>query len=81
MSIRSFFLFTSLSDSDFEPSNISVKENKLEGVDLNSDGLDYSVGKKEGKILRFWQTEFQFQARLLALCPSSSMLELPRGPV
>ena len=41
------------SDSDFEPSNISFKENKPDGVDLNSNGLDYSARKNEGKILRF----------------------------
>ena len=31
---------TSRSDSDFERSNISLKENKPDGVDLNSDCLD-----------------------------------------
>ena len=44
---------TSRSDSNFERSNISPKENKRNGVDLNSNGLDCCVGKNEGKILWF----------------------------
>ena len=44
---------TSRSDSDFEHSNINLKENKLDGVDLNSNGLAYCVRKNEGKILWF----------------------------
>ena len=44
---------TSRSDSNFKLSNISLKENKPDGVDLNSDGLDYWVRKNEGKILWF----------------------------
>ena len=44
---------TSRSDSIFEHSNISAKENKRDGVDLNSNGLDYCVRKNEGKILWF----------------------------
>ena len=46
-------MLTSSSDSDFEPSNISLKENKPDGVHLNSNGLDYCVRKNEGKILWF----------------------------
>ena len=46
-------MLTSLCDSDFECSNISVNENKLDGVDLSSDGLDYWVRKNGGKILWF----------------------------
>ena len=34
-------------------SNIGLKENKRDGVDLNSDGLDYCVRKNEGKFLWF----------------------------
>ena len=34
---------TSRYDSNFECSNISLKENTLDGVDLNSDGLDYCI--------------------------------------
>ena len=30
-------------DSDFESSNISFNENKLDGVDLNPNSLDYCV--------------------------------------
>ena len=44
---------TSHSDSGFKRSNISFKENKLDGVDLNSNSLDYCVRKDEGKILWF----------------------------
>ena len=43
----------SRSDSDFERSNISLKKNKPDGVDLNSDGLDCCVRKNEGKIVWF----------------------------
>ena len=42
---------TSRGDSDFDSSTINFKENKPDGVDLNSDGLDYCVQKNEGKIL------------------------------
>ena len=44
---------TSRSDSNFERSNIGLKENKRDGVDSNSDGFDYCVRKNEGKILWF----------------------------
>ena len=47
---------TSLSDSDFESSNISLKGNKPDGVGLNSNGIDYSVRKTEGKIVLFCKT-------------------------
>ena len=45
--------FTSRSDSDFERSNFSLKENKPDGVNPNSDDIDYYVRKNEGKILWF----------------------------
>ena len=45
--------FTSNSDSNFERSNISFKENKLDGVDLNSNSFFCCVRKKEGRTLRF----------------------------
>ena len=41
------------SDSDFERSNIGLKENIPDGVDPNSNGHDYCVRKNEGKILWF----------------------------
>ena len=44
---------TSYSDSDFERSNISFKENKPDGVDPNSNGFDYCFRKEEGRALRF----------------------------
>ena len=43
----------SRSDSNFEQSNISLKENKRDGVDLDSNGLDYCVQNNEGKIMWF----------------------------
>ena len=39
----------SRSDSDFERSNVSLKENKPNDVDLNSNDLDYCVRKSEEK--------------------------------
>ena len=44
---------TSRSDSDVESSNVSLKENKPDGVDPNSNDIDYYVRKNEGKILWF----------------------------
>ena len=44
---------TSRSDSDFESSNVSLKENKPDGVNPNSNDIDYSVRKSEGKIRWF----------------------------
>ena len=44
---------TSRGDSNFERSNISLKENKPDGVDSNSNGFGYCVRKNEGKILWF----------------------------
>ena len=40
-------------DSDFERSNVSLKENKPDGVNPNSSDIDYYVRKNEGKILWF----------------------------
>ena len=45
---------TSRSDSDFGSSNVSLKENKPDGVNPNSNDIDYYVRKNEGKILWFW---------------------------
>ena len=44
---------TSRSDSNFERSNISLKENKQYGVNSNSNGFDYCVRQNERKILWF----------------------------
>ena len=41
------------SDSGFERSNVSLKENKPDGVNPNSNDIDYYVRKNEGKILWF----------------------------
>ena len=43
----------SRSDSNFERSNMSLTENKRDGVDSNSNGFDYCVRKNEGKIIWF----------------------------
>ena len=44
---------TSRSDSNFERSNITLKEDKRDGVDPNCNGLEYCVRKKEGNNPRF----------------------------
>ena len=44
---------TSNSDSDFESSNVSLKENKPDGVNPNSNDIDFYFQKNEGKIRRF----------------------------
>ena len=44
---------TSRSDSDFESSNVSLKENKTDGVNPNSNDIDYYVRKNERKIQWF----------------------------
>ena len=44
---------TSRSDSDFESSNVGLKENNPDGVNPNSNDIDYYVRKNEGKILWF----------------------------
>ena len=41
---------TSRSDSHFESSNVSLKENKPDGVNSNFNDIDYYVRKNEGKI-------------------------------
>ena len=43
--------FTSRSDSYFQRLNISFYASKLDGVELNSEGLDDRVRKKGQKIL------------------------------
>ena len=48
---------TSSSDSNFERSNTSLKENIPDGVDPNSDGHDYCVRKNEGKFYGCRQTD------------------------
>ena len=48
---------TSRSDSDFERSNVSLKENKPDGVNPNSNVIDCYVRKNEGKFYGFRQTE------------------------
>ena len=44
---------TSRSVSDFERSNVSLKENKPDGVNPNSNDIDHYVRKNERKILWF----------------------------
>ena len=41
------------SDSDFERSNVNLKENKPDGVNPNSNDIEYYIRKNEGKILWF----------------------------
>ena len=40
---------TSRSDSDFKSSDVSLKENKPDSVNPNSNDIDYYVRKNEGK--------------------------------
>ena len=49
----SMVTLTSRGDSDFERSNVSLKENKPDGVKPNSNDIDYYVQKNEGMILWF----------------------------
>ena len=44
---------TSRNYSNFDSSNVSLKENKPDGVNPNSDHIDYYVRKNERKILWF----------------------------
>ena len=46
-------MLTSRNDSDFESSNVSLKENKPDGVNPNSNNIEHYVRKNEGKILWF----------------------------
>ena len=46
-------LTSSRNDSNFESSYNSLKENKPDGVNPNSNYIDYFVRKNEGKILWF----------------------------
>ena len=47
---------TPRSDSDFERSHISVKENKLDGVDLNTNCLTVAFDRTKEKLYGFRQT-------------------------
>ena len=47
----------SCSDSNFERSNISLKENTRDGVDPNSNSFDYCVRQNERKLYGFRQTD------------------------
>ena len=49
-------MLTSRSDSDFERLNISFKENKPDGVDLNSSSLTSAFEKAKEKFYGFRQT-------------------------
>ena len=56
-------MHTSRSDSNFERSNISFKETEPDGVDWNSNGLDYCVRNNEGKI-RWFSADWSGERRL-----------------
>ena len=60
-------MLTSQSDSDFERSKVSLKENKSDGVNLNSNDIDYSIRKNEGKILWFSADCFQHKSEMVDL--------------
>ena len=61
----------SRSDSDFECSNVSLKENKPDGVNPNSNDIDYYVRKNEGKILWFSADCFITSQNLISFQSSS----------
>ena len=65
---------TSGSDSDVESSNVSLKENKPDGVNPNSNNIDYYVRKNEGKILWFSADCF---IEISCLTHSTLSLKLP----
>ena len=62
---------TSRSDSDFEHSNVSLKENKPDGVYPNSNDIDYCVRKNEENIR--W---FSADCNVLAQCIISTVHQL-----
>ena len=49
---------TSRNDSNFEQSNISLQENKWDGVDLNSTGPTAAIERTKEKYYGFQQTVF-----------------------
>ena len=49
----SYLQFHCNSSDDVKRSNVSLKENKPDGVNPNSNHIDYYVRKNEGKILWF----------------------------
>ena len=49
---------TSRNDSDFKSSNVSLKENKPDGVNPNSNVIDHYVRRMKEKLYGFRQTEF-----------------------
>ena len=51
-------MLTSHSDSDVESSKVSLKENKPDGVNPNSNDIDYYVRKNERKFYGFRQTVY-----------------------
>ena len=65
---------TSRSDSDVEISNVSLKENKPDGVNPNSNDIDYYVRKNEGKIL--WFSADRFRCFQNPTCDVSSLLKV-----
>ena len=51
---------TSRSDFDFERSNVSLKENKPDEVNRNSNDMDDCIRKNKGKFYGFRQTVLEF---------------------
>ena len=48
---------TSRNDSDFESSNVSLQENKPDGVNPNSNDIEHYVRKNEGKIILWFSAD------------------------
>ena len=53
-------MLTSRNDSDFESSNVSLKENKPDGNNLNSNDIDITFERMKEKFNGFRQTGFRF---------------------
>ena len=69
---------TSRSDSDFERSNVSFKENKPDGINPNSNDIDNYVRKNEGKILWFSADCFFILVQQISYYYTSPILDVLR---
>ena len=68
---------TSHSDSNFERSGFSFKENKPDHVDPNSNGCYYSVRKKEGRTLRFLADCIKTHGFHMIKCATNAIVVTP----
>ena len=66
-------MLTSCTDSDFEHSNFSLKENEFDGIDPNSNNLDYCVQRMKKVVQNIFQNNAPFAYELF-LTPLWDML-------